>query len=183
MVDIVTSYTAAVIIDRKKKIIVVGRIFKIWLAFFGAPKKFHSDCGGEFANHVFHEMNEKFGIETSTTLGESPFSNRKVEIGNAMLYETMMKTMEDAKCSMETALSWAVCAKNSLQNSSGHSPTQFVFGQNICLPSMESDAPPALNPAKNSNLVRENLNALHKARENFVKSESSDRIKRALKYL
>ena len=52
MVDIVTSYTAAVIIDRKKKIIVVGRIFKIWLAFFGAPKKFHSDCGGEFVNHV-----------------------------------------------------------------------------------------------------------------------------------
>ena len=127
-------------------------------------------------------MNEKFGIETSTTLGESPFSNRKVEIGNAMLYETMMKTMEDAKCSMETALSWAVCAKNSLQNSSGHSPTQFVFGQNICLPSMESDAPPALNPAKNSNLVRENLNALHKARENFVKAESSERIRRALKH-
>jgi hypothetical protein len=33
---------------------------------------------------VFHEMNEKLGIETSTTPGESPFSNGKVERGNAM---------------------------------------------------------------------------------------------------
>ena len=31
-------------------------------------------------------------------------------------------------------------------------------------------------------LVRENLNALHKARQNFVKSESSERIKRALRH-
>ena len=182
LVDIATSYTAAVIIDTKKKEIVVDRIFKIWLAYFGAPKRFHSDCGGEFANHVFHEMNETMGIETSTTPGESPFSNGKVERGNAMLYETMRKTVEDAKCSMETALAWAVCAKNSLQNSSGYSPNQLVFGQNVRLPSLEIDAPPALNPATNSDLVRENLNALHKARENFVKSESSDRIRRALKY-
>ena len=74
-------------------------------------KRFHSDCGGEFANDVFQEMTEKFGIETSTTPGESPFSNDKVERGNAMLYETMMKTMEDVNCNMETALMWAVSAK------------------------------------------------------------------------
>ena len=58
LVDLATSYTAAVIIDRKEREIVVDRIFKICLAYFGAPKKFHSNCGGEFANHVFHEMNE-----------------------------------------------------------------------------------------------------------------------------
>ena len=64
-------------------------------------------------------MNEKFGIETSATHGESPFSNGKAERGNAMLYETMMKTVEDTNCNMETALAWAVSAKNILQNTSG----------------------------------------------------------------
>ena len=182
LVDIATSYTAAVVISSKKKDIVVDRIFKMWLAYFGSPRQFHSDCGGEFANEVFHEMNEKFGIETSTTPGESPFSNGKVERGNAMLYETMMKTMEDVQCNMETALAWAVCAKNMLQNASGYSPNQLVFGSNVKLPSIESDEPPAVNSMTSSDLVRKNLNAMHKARENFVKSESSDRIRRALKY-
>ena len=89
-VDDATNYTAAAIIKDKTKNIFVNRIFKIWLAYmyFGVPKKFQSDCGGEFANNVFQEMNEKFGTETSTTPGESPFSS-------GMLYETMMKTMED----------------------------------------------------------------------------------------
>ena len=36
--------------------------------------------------------------------------------------------------------------------------------------------------ATSSDLVRENLNALHKAMEHFVESESSDRIRKALKY-
>ena len=94
----------------------------------------------------------------------------------------MMKTMEDAKCSMETALAWAVCAKNSLQNTFGYSPNQLVFGVNVHLPSVEHNEPPALKAPQHSDLVRENLNALHKARENFIKSESSERIKRALRH-
>ena len=43
------------------------RIFQIWLAYFGVPEKFHSDCGGEFVNDFFLEMNEKLGIGTYNT--------------------------------------------------------------------------------------------------------------------
>ena len=50
-------------------------VFQIWVAYFGAPGKFHSDCGGEFANDVFREMNKKLGMETNRTLQKSPFSN------------------------------------------------------------------------------------------------------------
>ena len=71
-------------------------------------------------------MTEKFETETSTTPGESPFSNGKVERGNAMLYETMMKTMEDVNCNMEIALVWAVSTKNTLQNISGYSPNHPI---------------------------------------------------------
>ena len=182
LVDTATGYTAASMIYSKKKDIVVDKILKIWMAYFGGPLEFHNDNGGEFANEVFLEMNEKFGIETSTTPAEAPFSNAKVERANAMLYETTMKTMEDVRCSSETALAWAVSAKNSLQNESGYSPNQLVLGQNGRLPSLLNDAPPALHPTTNSDVVRENLNALHKARENFIKTEASDRIKKALKH-
>ena len=50
-------------------------------------------------------MKEKSGTETSTTSGKSMFSNEVVsERNNKVLYEALVKTMEDAKCEMETAL-------------------------------------------------------------------------------
>ena len=100
LIDAAARYTAACLISKKKKELVVCCIFQIWVAYFGAPKKFHSDCGSEFANDVFREMNEKLGIETSTTPRESPFSNGVVERNNKVLYEAFIKTMEDAKCDM-----------------------------------------------------------------------------------
>ena len=104
LVDSATRYTAATLINTKKKEVVVKKIFQIWMSYFGSPEKFHNDCGGEFENNVMKEMAEVFGVEISKRPGEAPFSNGIVERGNTMLYETMMKTQEDTKCSMETAL-------------------------------------------------------------------------------
>ena len=127
-------------------------------------------------------MNEKLGVEICTTPGEAPFSNGTVERNNKVLYESMMKTMDDCKCDMETALAWAVSAKNALQNQGGYSPNQLVFGTNVNLPSVITDLPPALESSVSSDVVRNKLNALHKARQNFIKAESSERIKRALRH-
>ena len=80
--------------------------------FNGASVKFHSDC--------FKEINEKFGIEACTSIGVSPFGNGVVDKSNGILYETMIKTKEDAKCNIETALTFAVWAKNSLRNWAWH---------------------------------------------------------------
>ena len=52
----------------------MDKIFQSWIAYFGAPKRLHSDCGGEFVNDVLEEMNEKLGIESSSTAGEAPFN-------------------------------------------------------------------------------------------------------------
>eukprot|EP00794_Sanderia_malayensis_P021304 gene21304-23381_t len=92
-----------------------------------------------------------------------------------------MKTKEDAKCSLETALAWAVSAKNSLQNCFGYSPNQLVLSRNITLPSVTTSKLPALDSRINSDVVRENLNAMHKARESYIKAESSEKIMRALR--
>lgn len=53
---------------------------------------------GEFNNDVFKDMNQKFGIETSITSGESLFCNGVIEWNNGALYEIMTMTMDDAKC-------------------------------------------------------------------------------------
>ena len=184
MVDAATCYTAAAIINNKRKETIVKTVFQIWLAYFGAPQMFHSDCGREFNNDLFREMNDLFNIETSTTPGESPFSNGKVERANKLLYETMRKTMEDTGCGYDIALAWAVSAKNCLQSHLGYSPNMLVFGKNVNLPMVSNSQLPALE-SNNTNiqeLVRSNLNALHKARENFIKAEASERIKRALRH-
>ena len=177
-----TRYTAACIIKRKKKEVVVSAVIKIWLAYFGAPRKFQFDNGGEFENEVMKELNEKFNVEIDTSPAESPWSNGIVERHNAILYETMQKTKEDVRCSDEIALAWSVAANNALQNNSGFCPNQLVFGKNVNLPAIFDDKPPALGSAYKSDIVRENLNAFHEARKNFVKAESSERIRRALKH-
>ena len=86
-IDAATRYSAAVLIKSKKREVVVGQIFRIWIAYFGCPRKFFSDNGGEFANEVMREMNEKLGVDTTTTAAESPFSNGIAERHNAILFE------------------------------------------------------------------------------------------------
>jgi len=51
----------------------------------------------------------------------------------------------------------------------------------VNLPSVVSDELPALESAS-TDLVREKLTAIHSARQNFIKAESSEKIKRALKH-
>ena len=132
--------------------------------------------GGVFANDVFLEMNEKLGIETSTTPGQAPYSNGIVERNHTVLLESMMKTIDDCKCDLGIALAWAVCAKNCLQNVYGYSPNRLVFGSNVKLPSVITDLPPALVSTTSSDIICNNLNAIHKARENFIKTEASEKL-------
>jgi hypothetical protein len=93
----------------------------------------------------------------------------------------MMKTMEDAKVDMSTALAWAVSAKNALQNVNGYSPNQLVFGMNVNLPSVLTDRPPALE-STTSDIIRKKLAALHRARQNSNKTESREKIRKALRH-
>ena len=100
--------------------------------------------------------------------------------------------MEDTKRDMETALAWAVSAKNALQNRGGYSPNQLVFGTNVNLPSVITDLASALESFTSRilqitilqilDIIRRNLNALHDTTKNFIKAESSERFKRALQH-
>ena len=67
-------------------------------------------------------------------------------------------------------------------NAQGFSPNQLVFGFNPNLPSVVTDLPPALTQTTSSDIVRKNLDSLHSARANYIKNESAERIRRALRH-
>ena len=100
------------------------------MSIFGSPKKFLEDNGGEFNNEDFHSHCENVNICILTIAAESPWSNGLIERHNAIVAYTVTKTMEDAGCDLELALSWAVAAKNPLKNITDFSPNQLVFGGN-----------------------------------------------------
>ena len=126
-------------------------------------------------------MCEAFSIKVSGTPSYSPWSNGLCERHNRTLTETLLKVKEDTKSNWETALAWAVCAKNAVTNNSGFSPSQLVFGRNTNLPSTFTDKLPALDGQPRHFTVGNHIAALHAARKAFVATESSEKIKRALR--
>ena len=62
------------------------------------------------------------------------------------------------------------------------SPVQLALGQNPRLPSTFVDKLPALTPVATSKILADNLTVLHRAREAFIQSESSEKLRRALNH-
>ena len=73
-------------------------------------------------------------------------------------------------------------AKNSLANVHGFSPFQLALEQNPKIPSVFNDKPPTMSSPTTSKILIYNLTALHKAREAYVASKSSEKIHRALNH-
>ena len=123
-------------------------------------------------------MNIRFML----TVAESPFSNGLVERHNLIFSEMLDKTLEDHNTGFKLALAWCMNAKNSLANVHGFSPFQIAFSQNPKLPSIFHDKPPALLPINTSKILPDNLLLLHKTRQAYIASESSEKICRALNH-
>ena len=94
----------------------------------------------------------------------------------------MRKIIDESRCDLKVALAWVVSARNTLTNYAGFSPNHLVFGHNPGLPNVYTYDPPALEITQVLDIIRENLNALHVARRNFLKTETSERLSRALRH-
>ena len=180
IIDHATRLCAGSIIKSKSPEVIVRDVFKYWISVFGAPEKILSDNGGEFCNPAMRDLAERFNLNLVTTAAESPWSNGLVERHNLIMGEMIEKTQEDTGCSLEMATMWSVCAHNSLANIHGFTPFQLVFGRNPVLPSLQVDRPPALDSENTSDMVRNNLNSMHAARQAHIRCESSEKVKRAL---
>eukprot|EP00111_Clytia_hemisphaerica_P021079 TCONS_00062116-protein len=85
LVDHATRYSASSVIKSKKKEVIVGQLFDIWIKIFGYPNKFLVDNGGEFDNQEFQDFCENLNIKIKTTAAESPWSNGLVERHNGII--------------------------------------------------------------------------------------------------
>ena len=182
IVDLATRYCAATVLTNKLASSVISGLFTSWISTFGGPKKILTDNGREFNNVELRELGEAFNIKIMTKAAESPWSNGVCERLNDVLGSHVSKITDDTHSELRMALAWAVSARNALANSSGFSPNQLVFGFNPAIPDVFESDPPALEPINSSDIVRKNLNALHSARREFVKFESEERIRRALRH-
>lgn len=180
LVDVATRYCIATVIRNKAAETIIKALFACWITIFGAPSQFLSDNGGEFNNDIMRSLGDVYGIRLLCTAAESPWSNGICERLNAILGMSVQRVIDDTKCSTDVALAWSVAARNALQNFSGYSPNQLVFGRNPSLPNVMNNDPPALEGRTNSQVIADNLNAMHNARREFLRSESDNRVQRAL---
>ena len=182
LIDLFSRYSAACVRRSKKQDVMIDAIMKIWISYFGQSKRYLADNGGEFSNDEYKEMCDMLNIEEAKTAAESPWANGVCERHNAVIKETVLKTMEDSNCSLETAVAWAVSAKNSLIGHQGYSPNMLVFGKNTNFPNVLTNELPALETKISSKTVEDNLKTMNNARKAFIQAESSEKIKRALKH-
>ena len=183
LIDHLSRFSAACFLQSKNPEEVIDKIFQIWISIFGPPKRFLSDNGGEFSNQQFHSLCESFNITVMTTAAEAPWSNGLCERHNAVLADMLEKTVADNKCTLKTALSWSIHAKNSLANVHGFTPYQIAIGYTPRLPSNLFNDPPALETdLPHSKIVSQNLNSIAAARRAFIEAENSERVKRALRH-
>ena len=127
VIDHATRYSASCVIRSKKKEVIVKKLFQIWISTFGHPKKIFVDNGREFENSEFMSFCENMNIRILTTAAESPWSNGLVERHNAVLGLAVSKIVDDKKCDLELATTWAISAKNALKNVNGYSFIIFFY--------------------------------------------------------
>ena len=182
LVDHATRYSSSYVIYPKKKEEIVRKLFQHWITIFRVSNKYLVDNGDKFANIEFITYCENMNIQICATKAESPWSNGLVEIHNAVLGMTVSKGMKDVNCQLEVAVAWSVSAKNCLKNVYGFSSNQLAFGRNPNYPNNSDNQLPALEKKTSSQIVAENLNAMHSARKEFIKNELHEKLKRAMQH-
>ena len=180
LIDHVSRFSAAAVVKSKNPNEIISKKFQCWISVFGPPSRYFHDNGGEFVNSEFIELCESFNITVLTTAAESPWSNGLCERHNAVLADMLDKIIEERQCDLETALCWAVNAKNSLSNVHGFSPYQLAIGYSPKMPCVLENWPPA-NESTSNEIVLRNLKSIESSRKAFIEAESKEKIKRALK--
>ena len=75
LIDQATRLSVSSFVKSKEPEVILKAVFKSWIQIYGAPEKFLTDNGGEFANSKFIDMAESMNNTVKVTAAESPFSN------------------------------------------------------------------------------------------------------------
>ena len=184
LIDMHSRMTIGDFISEKKPEKVIDVVMRRWIQTFGMMKCLHSDIGGEMSNELMENVASYLGVKLTTTCASSPHQNGINERNHATVDLMMTRMLEsDRNLTPRMALSWALNAKNSLENCYGFSPFQLHIGYNPMLPNGTREGPPAMEGVTKSKTFSLHLNAIHAAREAFAHAESSSALKKALKTL
>ena len=181
IIDLFSRFTMAKIINTKKPAEIVNGLMEKWISIFGTPRKILTDNGGEFCNETMLLLTNKFNVEHNTTGAESPWENGICEKNhgtNDNIVEALEEDNPDVP--LDTLLTWALVAKNSLLMVQGFSPYQIVFGKNPKLPNIITDPLPTWDDEGISGALLKHLTAMKNARQEFIKQESALKLKKAL---
>lgn len=182
MIDMWSRYTVSMFISHKKPSNVIDALMKNWVGVFGVMGSLMTDNGGEFNSDETREITSILNIRVCTTAGMSPFQNGLCERVHAITDMMLLKLeAENPNIELETLLSWANMAKNSLQMWNGFSSHQLVFGKNPNLPNIMQAELPALGGNTTSEVFFKHMNALHETRKAYMKTEADERIRHALR--
>ena len=181
IIDSYSRFTRSVIVNRKKSTEILEKLLKEWVAIFGCPRTMLTDNGGEFTSQEMREVASQLNIVKLTTASEAPWQNglcERVHQVTDMILTKMIDTYPNVD--MDILLAWANMARNSLQMYRGFSSHQLVFGVNPNLPNVMYDKVPALEGRTSSQIFANHLNSLNKARELFIQTDASIRLKKAI---
>ena len=67
LIDLFTRYSVAVARNSKNQHSIVDAIMKAWISYFGKPRKFIADNGGEFNNAAYRDMCDVLEVEILKT--------------------------------------------------------------------------------------------------------------------
>lgn len=181
MVDWATNFCQASWIKDKKSSRILEGLFNSWITIFGAPRKIMSDNGLEFQNEEIRSMSDKLGIEMMATPAESPWSNGKCERMVGVLKDGVKRLRQDVTSDWNIALKWTVAAKNNLMLKDGISPNQLIFGKNTFSSNFVGETKyTTLQYDNTADMLRDNLNAMERARSIHMEQEADKRLRLAL---
>ena len=181
-VDLFSRFTVGALIRNKKPSTIGAVLMEKWVSVMGVMDFIHSDRGGEFCCEELVEIAEYLGVRSTFTAAYSPNQNGTNERNHAVCDNMISKMRaQDPDLSASISLTWALMAKNTLQNVSGFSPFQIMFGKNPTLPSVYTAGPSGLEEVAMAKSVANNINAMHLAREAFIEGESDKKLKAALR--
>ena len=180
MIDPSTRLSSACVIPSKNRDLIIPKALTSWISMFGSPKQILADNGGEFSNENFQVTEDKWTTIIRITAVESRWSNGIDEQNNRIIANMIDKVFADTKGSLEVAVDWAVSAKNALANVFRYSPDKLIFGKNF--PLVLTDTLPALESKTTSDVILENLKAVHSTKKAFTESKANERLRCATKH-
>ena len=105
-------------------------------ARYGIPESIHSDCGQQFASHLFKEVGKALNIQVTNTTGYNPKGNGQVERMHRDLNAMLRSAVDDGEHdTWEDALPPALFAlRTNPSQTTGLTPYQILFGRDVSQP-------------------------------------------------